>query len=73
MEGRTVADFLHIFDMDQVEVTDSILEVAEKLKDYLFYEYSNYRVAFYLAGFDHDVPFVFLVNSLSTKSSSLMN
>jgi hypothetical protein len=32
MEGKTVADFLHIFDMNQVKVTDSIPEVAEKLK-----------------------------------------
>ncbi|MFP7297179.1 hypothetical protein [Neobacillus niacini] len=60
--GRTVADFLHIFDKGQVKVTNSIPEIAEKLKDYLFYEYSSYKVAFYIAGFDHDVPYVYLVN-----------
>ncbi|WHZ02422.1 hypothetical protein QNH48_26345 [Neobacillus sp. YX16] len=70
MEGKTVADFLYIFDMKQVKKTDSIPEIAEKLKDYLFYEYSHNKAAFYLAGFDHDIPYVFLVskNSIIRKN-----
>lgn len=56
IEGRSVADFLRVFDMNQVRSTDLIPEVADKLRDYLLYEYSHYKVAFYLAGFDHDVP-----------------
>jgi hypothetical protein len=62
IEGRTVADFLRVFDLNQVNRTDSIPEVAEKLKDQLFYEYTKYKVAFYLAGFDHDIPYVYLVS-----------
>ncbi|SDN95438.1 hypothetical protein [Bacillus sp. OK048] len=62
IEGRTVADFLREFDSNQVKSTDSIPEVAEKLKDTLYSKFTNYKVAFYLAGFDYDIPYVYLVS-----------
>jgi hypothetical protein len=62
IEGKTVADFLRVFDVQHIRAEDTIPVVAEKLKNYLAEGFSQYNVAFYLAGFDHDEPFVYLVN-----------
>ena len=62
IEGKTVADFLRKFDIEEVEDSDSVTLVAEKLKLYLSKYYQSYNVLFYLAGFDNDEPFVYLIN-----------
>jgi 20S proteasome alpha/beta subunit len=62
IEGKTVADFLRVFDVQHVEEEDTVPIVAKKLNAYLASGFSQYNVAFYLAGYDHDEPFVYLVN-----------
>jgi hypothetical protein len=61
--GKTVADFLREFDVQHVQKEDTVTAVADKLKDYLAKGFGQYNAAFYLAGFDYDEPFVFLVNN----------
>lgn len=61
IEGKTVADFLRLFDISMVEENDSVEDVARKLKDYL-QDYQQYNVSFFVAGFDNDEPFVYDVD-----------
>jgi hypothetical protein len=76
MEGRTTADFLRDFDHSQVLNSTTVPEVADKLHHYLLrngFEPSN--INFYLAGYDSDVPYVYLVNKehIIRKNYSEMN
>jgi hypothetical protein len=62
INGKTVGDFLRIFDINEIQNSDTTEEVANKLKDYLSNGYSEYSVAFLVAGYDTDEPFVFNVD-----------
>lgn len=62
IEGKTVSDFLRLFEINQVIQDDTIEVVARKLKKYLHKNYSNYDVAFTVAGYNQDEPFVYFVN-----------
>jgi 20S proteasome alpha/beta subunit len=72
IEGKTVADFLRLFDINKVETNDSVEAVAEKLKTHLE-EYSQYNVSFFLAGFDNDEPFVYDISLQNVYRHNIKN
>lgn len=72
IDNKTVADFLRIFDIEKIQESDTVSEVANKLKQYLEEEYQQYDVVFIVAGFDNDIPFVFTVhkNAVTLENSN---
>jgi hypothetical protein len=61
IEGKPIAELLRLFDLSQIQPSDKVPEVAAKLRDYLLDGYGEYNIGFYLAGYDDDMPYVFLV------------
>ncbi|MBU5214553.1 hypothetical protein [Heyndrickxia oleronia] len=61
LEGRTIADFIRLFDINEVETNDTVETIAYKLNRILENKYSQYEVSFFIAGFDFDQPFVYEV------------
>ncbi|MGE7545075.1 hypothetical protein [Sporosarcina newyorkensis] len=59
IDGKTVADFLRVFDIEQVDKFDTVQKVAEKLSKYLAKNCQQYSVAFIVAGFDDDEQFIY--------------
>lgn len=62
IDQKTVSDFIRIFDIKEVQDTDTVEEVALKLQNYLLNHYNNYFVIFFVAGFDNELPFVYRVS-----------
>ncbi|PGL45469.1 hypothetical protein [Bacillus thuringiensis] len=62
IEGRTVSDLLRVFDIERVQKTDTVEEVAVKLKELLLEKYSSYHVLFKVAGFHNDEAYVYSVS-----------
>ncbi len=62
IEGKTIADFLRVFDIEKVDEQDSVKDVTIKLHNYLKENYNHYTVVFIVAGYYKDVPFVFAVD-----------
>ncbi|ALL23656.1 hypothetical protein ABEX41_13025 [Bacillus tropicus] len=62
IDGKTVSDFIRIFDINQVVADDTVEEIANKLYRKL-QEYTSYSVTFIICGYDNDEPFVYRVSS----------
>jgi hypothetical protein len=63
IDGKTTADFLRDFDKRQVLDSTTVPEIADKLHNDLLRNGSEqYNISFYLAGYDSDMPYVYLVN-----------
>lgn len=59
IEGKTISDYLRIFDIEKVDIDDSVEAIAYKLHEYLG---ANLGIAaFFIAGFDNDEPYVYEV------------
>lgn len=58
IDGKTVSDFIRVFDIEQITEKDTVEEIANKLHVYL-QKYSDSHPVFLIAGYDDDVPFVF--------------
>lgn len=67
IDGKTVADFLRVFDINEVESEDTVEVVSEKLNQYLAKRNINYYTEFLVAGFDNDEPYVYSVTSKDLK------
>lgn len=59
IEGKTISDYLRVFDIEEVELEDSVSEIANKLKSYLGKNLGT--VAFFITGYDNDEPQVYEV------------
>jgi hypothetical protein len=57
--GKTTADYLRVFDINEIQESDTIEEVVVKLKSFLITE--NLNVVLLVAGYQDDVPFVYSV------------
>lgn len=59
IKGKTLADYLRVFDIDEVDEDDSIKNVVLKLKEFIIKEKLN--VLLLVAGYQDDVPFVYSI------------
>ncbi|KZR60405.1 hypothetical protein [Pseudobacillus badius] len=62
IDGKTVADFLRVFDINEINDEDNVEEVAIKLHKYLDQQYKEYNVHFIIGGYHNDEPFVYWVD-----------
>lgn len=60
--GKTVSDFLRVFDIEEVDSSDTVEIIANKLQKYLQTHSKDLNVLFLIAGYDEDKPFVFNVD-----------
>lgn len=61
IDGKTLSDFLRLFDIENVEAIDSVENTAFKLSNKLK-QYVGIEVFFILAGYDNDIPYVYDVS-----------
>ena len=64
INGATIADYIRLFEINDVEIADSPTIVAEKLLQHLE-EFEG--TCFYICGYESDVPFVYLMDSNGLK------
>ena len=57
----TIGDFIRDFEISQVEAGDSITVIAKKLQEYLIQINPLSGTSFYVAGYEKDEPFVYVV------------
>ena len=60
LDNKTIADYLRIFEIEEVREGDAVTDVAKKLQAYA-YKYFP-QVNFFVCGYDGDEPFVYSVN-----------
>lgn len=60
ISGKSVGDFLRIFEINEVLETDTVEQVAIKLKDYTMKQHGN-GVIYYVCGYCRDEPFVYKI------------
>jgi hypothetical protein len=63
INNQTIGDFIRNFEIECVDENDSVPSIAAKLQKYLIKQNSSSQTAFYVAGYDKDVPFVFAVGT----------
>ncbi|MDR4986155.1 hypothetical protein RGU74_21315 [Bacillus cereus] len=61
LDGKTVADFIRLFDIKQINSTDTVRDIAEKLHVHLK-SYTDDISSFYIAGYDYDRPCAYAVS-----------
>ena len=53
IDGKTVADFIRVFEQEEVDETDTAKDVAKKLKEYAVGKYKT-SIVFHVCGFSKD-------------------
>jgi hypothetical protein len=71
IDGKTVADFIRLFEINKVKDTDSISEIAENLHNYLKADYPQSGISFYICGYKNDEPFVYVIGSNFFKRKNI--
>ena len=69
IDGKTIADYIRLFEINDVENDDTPETVADKL---LKHSSEFAGTTFYVCGYNSDVPYVYLVDS-TTKTRSNIN
>jgi hypothetical protein len=59
IEDKTVSDFIRLFDINYVEKSDFVIDIAKKLEKELREKYARYAISFQIAGYDNDIPYVY--------------
>jgi len=59
IQGKTVADFLRIFEIEKVEKDDTVEIITRKLVDFLK---GHNTTKFFLCGYENDVPFFYVIS-----------
>lgn len=62
IDERTIADFIRLFDINEVSERDTVETIAIKLNNLLNSKHPNNEVSFFIAGFDNDLPFIYEVS-----------
>ena len=57
LEGKTISDYLRIFEIEEVTKMDTVTDVAKKLQAYAYKHFPH--VNFFVCGYDEDEPFVY--------------
>ena len=60
LENKTVADYLRVFEIEEVSEDDTVTDVAKKLQAYAYKHFP--QINFFVCGYDGDEPFVYSVN-----------
>ena len=68
IEGRTIADYIRLFEINDIEETDTPESVSDKL---LKHSSKFPGTSFYVCGYSKDVPYVFHISSNSKKRSNI--
>ena len=67
LNGKTVSDFIRSFEIDVIEKTDSVTDVAHKLQKYAASFFP--QVNFFVCGYEEEEPFVYSVNKEINRSN----
>ena len=70
LNGKTVSDFIRSFEIDKVDKSDTVTQVAHKLQDYAKEFFP--QVNFFVCGYEEEEPFVYSVNK-EIKRSNIEN
>nr|WP_054550311.1 hypothetical protein [Lysinibacillus sphaericus] len=73
IDGKTVADLIRVFDINLVNRADTVKQISSKLKDFLYNYYPESEVAFIVAGFDNDEPYVFTVDKMTCNRCNVVD
>lgn len=60
LDGKTISDYLRIFEIEEIKPKDTVSDVAKKLQAYAYKFFP--QVNFFVCGYDEDEPFVYTVN-----------
>ena len=63
VQGKTISDFLRVFEINEIVAEDKIVQVASKLKSYLIKLSIPNTVYFFISGYHEDEPYVYEVRS----------
>ena len=66
ISGKSVGDFLRIFEINEVQETDTVEQVATKLKDYTIQQHGK-GVTYHVCGYCEDEQFIFRIVDDSVK------
>lgn len=70
--GKSVADFLRIFEINQVDESDSVEQVSTKLRDFTMKEHGS-GVIYHVVGYNKDIPYVFVVANDILQRQNIRN
>ena len=70
LDGKTISDYLRIFEITEVRETDDVTDVANKLHKYAAKHFP--AVTFFVCGYTADEPFVYSINK-EIKRSNMQN
>ena len=68
IDGKTIADYIRLFEINDVDENDTQESVADKL---LAHGTEFPGTNFYVCGYSQDVPYVFYINSTTKKRSNV--
>lgn len=67
IDGKTVADFIRIFEQEQISEQDTIKDIADKLNQYVSGKYSG-SVIFHICGYANEKKYIYKIegNAVTT-------
>lgn len=68
IDGKTIADYIRLFEINDVDENDTPESVADKL---LTHGTEFPGTSFYVCGYSQDVPYVFYINSTTKRRSNI--
>lgn len=68
VDGKTIADYIRLFEINDVDENDTPESVADKL---LTHGTEFPGTSFYVCGYSQDVPYVFYINSTTKRRSNI--
>ena len=68
IDGKTIADYIRLFEINDIDENDTPESVADKL---LTHGTEFPGTNFYVCGYSQDVPYVFYINSTTKKRSNI--
>lgn len=67
LDGKTLADFIRVFELSEVEDTDSVKEVADKLSQYVKGKYSG-SVILHVCGYSNEKRMIYRITNGTVKA-----
>ncbi len=71
LDGKTVADYLRIFEIEKITEEDTVKDVAEKLYAYVKQHVNN--INFFICGYHNDEPYVYDITTNGLNRSNYIN
>lgn len=67
IDGRTISDFIRLFEQQEVVETDTVKSVAEKLNQYVTGKYKSY-VMFHVCGYNEGIKYFYRIDGKDVSS-----